>query len=170
MGSYVNRTLGPNESVKYTAQRSLWRYWLYLLIGGLLVLGALSGFGSSLFSAGPAHAGSPIMSRTMSALLVVGVIIFFWPFVARRTTELVVTDKRVIAKVGLLSTTSVEIRFEKIESVRVVQGLIGRMLNYGDVVITGTGSTHDPIPDISSPRQFTMALNAAMEAAKATPS
>jgi uncharacterized membrane protein YdbT with pleckstrin-like domain len=52
---------------------------------------------------------------------------------------------------------------EKIESVRVGQSLIGRMLNYGDIVVTGTGSTFDPIRNIASPLAFRTALNQAMD-------
>lgn len=103
-------------------------------------------------------------SKFNAALLVAGLVVFAWPLIARRSTELVITNKRLIAKSGIVSTQSIEIRFDRIESVRVNQSLLGRILNYGDIVVTGTGSTFDPIPNIASPMQFRTALNQAMEA------
>lgn len=70
------------------------------------------------------------------------------------------------AKFGVTSTQSIEIRFDRIETVRVKQSLMGRILNYGDIVVTGTGSTFDPIPNISKPMKFRAALNDAMEATR----
>ncbi len=40
------------------------------------------------------------------------------------------------------------------------------MLKYGDIIVTGTGSTFDPIPNISDPLAFRAALNLAMEGGK----
>jgi uncharacterized membrane protein YdbT with pleckstrin-like domain len=85
------------------------------------------------------------------------------PLISRKSTELVVTDRRVIAKFGLVSTHSVEIRLDKVESVRVQQGLTGKIFNFGDIMITGTGTTFDPIPKIARPLAFRNALNEAME-------
>jgi hypothetical protein len=96
--------------------------------------------------------------------LVVALCLLVWPFIARRSTELAITDKRLIAKYGVISTQSIEIRFHKIETVRVKQGLFGRMFNYGDIVVTGTGSTFDPIRNIANAKIFRNALNQAMEA------
>jgi uncharacterized membrane protein YdbT with pleckstrin-like domain len=98
-------------------------------------------------------------------LLFIAIVLLIWPFVARRSTELAITDKRLIAKYGVLSTHSIEIRFDKIETVRVSQGIIGRLFNYGDVIVTGTGSTFDPIKNIASAMRFRTALNDAMDPA-----
>jgi uncharacterized membrane protein YdbT with pleckstrin-like domain len=72
-----------------------------------------------------------------------------------------------MAKFGLVSTQSIEIRLDKIESVRVKQGLLGRFLNFGDIVVTGTGSTFDPIRNIADPLAFRAALNQAMDPVEA---
>ena len=151
MGSYVADSLGPDEVVRYAARKSLWRYWLQFLVGAGLLLGA----GAARHT-----------TWAWGSLLAAAVVALLWPYLARRTTELVLTDRRAIAKFGLLTTSAVEIRLDKVESVRVTQGLLGRLLNYGDIVITGTGSTHDPIRDIASPMAFRSALNAAIEVRK----
>ncbi len=162
MGNYVDSNLSQDETVAYSARVSLWKYWFSFLIGGFLVLAALIGFAASVSAKG--GTGSMMGSKFNAALLVAGLVVFAWPLIARRSTELVITNKRLIAKSGIVSTQSIEIRFDRIESVRVNQSLLGRILNYGDIVVTGTGSTFDPIPNIASPMQFRTALNQAMEA------
>ncbi len=158
MGDYVDGALSQGEGIRYTARISLWQYPWHFLIGGAL---ALTGLFRSLASLGAGSVGGGTGFYLL--LLLVGLLVFLWPLVARRSTELVITDKRLIAKYGVISTQSIEIRFDKIETVRVSQGLIGKMLNYGDVVVTGTGSTFDPIRGIADAMRFRAALNEAME-------
>ncbi|HEY6482062.1 MAG TPA: PH domain-containing protein [Steroidobacteraceae bacterium] len=99
----------------------------------------------------------------MAIVVILALLMLLWPFIARKSTEVVVTDRRLIAKFGLVSIHSIEIRLSKIESVRVTQGLIGKLFRYGDIVVTGTGSTFDPIRNISHPLPLRNALNEAME-------
>lgn len=105
-------------------------------------------------------------SKFAALVLLIALAVIAWPLIARRSTELVITSKRLIAKFGVTSTQSIEIRFDRIETVRVKQSLMGRILNYGDIVVTGTGSTFDPIPNVSNPMKFRAALNDATEAAR----
>jgi uncharacterized membrane protein YdbT with pleckstrin-like domain len=163
MGSYVDNNLGKDETINYSASVSLWRYWFSFLIGAFFACGALLGLAASLSSkSGAGMLGSKF--ETVILLIALGVIA--WPLIARKSTELVITSKRLIAKFGVTSTQSIEIRFDRIETVRVKQSLMGRILNYGDIVVTGTGSTFDPIPNISKPMKFRAALNDAIEATR----
>ena len=153
MSKYIDDSLSTGETTKYTARVSLWRYSLHFLIGGALALSALRGLCGSTQSLHSISAG----------LLVIALVVLVSPFIARSATELVITNKRLIAKYGLISTHSIEIRFDKIETVRVSQGLMGRILNYGDIIVTGTGSTFDPIRGIASAAKFRTELNEAMD-------
>ncbi|ESQ75478.1 PH domain-containing protein [Asticcacaulis sp. AC402] len=56
-------------------------------------------------------------------------------------SDFVLTDRRVIAKFGLLSRTTSEQRLSKVESIHVYQSFLGRLLNYGNITVTGTGSS-----------------------------
>jgi uncharacterized membrane protein YdbT with pleckstrin-like domain len=159
MGKFVEENLGSGEVVRYTATVSLWSYIFNFVIGGLLALVTVPVFIGSIFSK-----STGFMSSFEGILAVCADLLIVWPFIARRFTELVVTDRRFIAKYGLVSTHSIEIRFDKIETVRVSQSLLGKMLNYGDIVVTGTGSTFDPIRNVANAMKFRMALNQAMDA------
>jgi uncharacterized membrane protein YdbT with pleckstrin-like domain len=150
--SYVNDVLGKDERIQHAAKTSLARYWLNFVLGGLLLVGSLP----TLFMGGDA-------AKAMSGMLVLGLIIVGWPFLVRATTELVLTNRRVISKFGVLSRETVEIGFSKVESIRVKQGLLGRLFNYGDLVVTGSGATHAPIANIKHPMEFRRAFDAATE-------
>src|SRR5205085_11701510 len=86
-----------------------------------------------------------------AVLTVIGVIIIMVALIRRGTTELVLTDRRIIAKRGFVARATVEMTLAKVESLHVNQGLVGRMLNYGDVTVVGTGSSLEPLRCISAP-------------------
>lgn len=165
MGRYVEDTLMKGEPVLYAGKLSLRRYWLILGIGTLFllltVLGGLPMLVMSLFSKGSPGFGAALAMFMPEALI--GALLVGWPFLVRYSTELAITDRRLIAKRGVLSTSSIEIRFDKIETVRVRQGLFGRLFNYGDIDIRGTGSSFDPITNIANPRVFKANLDQAMQ-------
>jgi len=72
----------------------------------------------------------------------------------RWMTEIVVTDRRVIYAHGFIQRHSVEVHMDKIESVDVDQGMLGRVFDYGDVTIRGTGSTMEPLRAVDRPIDF----------------
>jgi uncharacterized membrane protein YdbT with pleckstrin-like domain len=67
------------------------------------------------------------------------------------STEVAVTDRRVIYKRGLISRRTIEMNVSKIETVDVEQGPLARLLGYGDVIIRGTGGTFEPLRTVASP-------------------
>lgn len=79
----------------------------------------------------------------------------------RFTTEVAVTDRRVIYAVGFANRHTVEINMDKIESVDVEQGLAARLFNYGDIAIHGTGETHEVLHEIDRPLEFRSCVTAA---------
>jgi len=80
--------------------------------------------------------------------------LFIAPLIALSTSEFAITNKRVIIKVGLISRRTLEMNLSKIESVNVNQGMLGRMLGYGTIVVVGTGGTKEPFAAISDPLTF----------------
>jgi len=90
-------------------------------------------------------------------------LLFAPPLVRTMTNELLVTNRRVFATVGIISPHTVEIRLENVQSVTVKQGLLGKLLNYGTIVVSGTGSTHAAIPALVSPGPFKLQFDSAVE-------
>lgn len=129
MANYVESALTKGEQVVYRGKVSIWSV-MHLILLGLLFL-AFYGLGF--------------------LLLAVAAIRFF-------TTELAITNKRVIAKFGLISRSTIEINLQKIESIQVRQGIFGRIFNFGSVVVSGAGNPQAPIPGIYEPLQFRRAF------------
>ena len=134
MSNYTDRALTDGERVIHHARISLWTQAGSILLGIVL----LPAFG-------------------------IGLILLVRVWLIYRTTELAITDKRIIAKRGILHHTSMELRLDKIESIQVDQPLLGRLLNYGAVTLAGTGGDKTPIESIRDPvefqKQFTLALD-----------
>lgn len=125
MARYIEGALTKGEKVVYTGKVSVWSLAPALLLGLIF----LSFYGIGLL---------------------------FWAAAAIKyfTTELAITNKRVIAKFGLISRSTIEINLQRIESIQVHQGILGRIFNFGSIVVSGAGNPQAPIPGISNPLQF----------------
>ena len=66
-------------------------------------------------------------------------------------TEYGLTNNRIITKTGIISRSTEEMKLSKIETVEIKQGILGRILGYGNVVISGTGSSNVIIAKVSNP-------------------
>ncbi len=64
------------------------------------------------------------------------------------------TTRRVLIKVGVLRRRSLELLLSKVESIGVDQGIVGRLLGYGTIIVTGTGGTKEPFRMIAAPLEF----------------
>ena len=90
----------------------------------------------------------------LTIVLVVGLVLLVWAWIRVRSTEIAITNKRIIAKFGFIQRHTVEINLDKVESLRVEQGVWGRFLNFGTIFISGSGSSVAPIPNIADPLVF----------------
>ncbi len=155
---YVTRVLQPGETVLYETQL----HWLIYLraILALIICGLLVGGALSLASD---------QRQYFSLALWIGAAIFallalstgLGAFVRRTTTELAVTDHRVIYKTGLLSRHTLEMNLSKVESVDVNQTILGRICGYGTIIVRGTGGSLEPMRRIADPLTFRSHITAA---------
>ena len=90
----------------------------------------------------------------LTLVLVVGLVFLVMAWVRVRSTEIAITNKRIIAKFGFIKRHTVEINLDKVESLRVEQGLWGRFLNFGTIYVSGAGTAVAPFPDIADPLVF----------------
>lgn len=145
MASYVESVLAQGERIVHRAAVSHWHFALSYLIGiAFIIAGAATAY---------LHREPPwLMSAGVAFAF--GVVVILVALIRRSTTELVLTDRRIIAKRGFIARDTVEMNLSKVESVRVDQSLVGRLLDYGDVTIVGTGSSLEPLRAISSPLEL----------------
>ncbi len=135
--SYVDRNLLEGEEVVYRAR-------LHRLIFLPPVAIAVVGLALAIF-----------VNAIAGAVFGVAAVLVFIPrFVRYMTSEFAVTNKRVIAKVGLINRHTLELVLAKIETVGVDQGVLGRIFNFGTIVVTGTGGTKEPFKNIANPLGF----------------
>ena len=105
-------------------------------------------------SGNDSEAATSIPAWSGVSLLFVAGAIAAWGIWHRSSTEMAVTNKRVSIKIGMVSRNTTEMMLTKIESIGVHQSVIGRMLNFGTIIIRGTGGTPEPFPKIGHPLEF----------------
>jgi hypothetical protein len=94
-------------------------------------------------------------------VFVVGLYLFAHMMLVKATTEIAVTNERLIYKKGLVARHVGELNIDRIEGVSVQQGVLGRFFNYGRVCIRGMGVGEVLLPPIESPIEFRKAVNEA---------
>ena len=92
-------------------------------------------------------------------LLLISFLLFMYAFILKSIITLVVTDQRIFIRAGMLKIDTVQLRMERIESVEVQKTLVGYMVGYGTVIITGTGSQFAFIPYVENSAQIRNALD-----------
>ena len=102
--------------------------------------------------------GVSIICLPISAML----LLYAWLKI--RSTEMGITSKRVIRKSGVIMRNTNEIRLNKVESVSVKQGFLGRMFGYGDVIISGSGGNDAVIKGVRDPLAFRARVDEAVHA------
>ena len=114
-----------NETIRYTGTNSPW-YLLPELLAGAVLL--------PVFGAGLA----------------------VWALAALRhaTTQAIITDKRIVARLGGMRPRKVELSLVRAESIRIDQSWLGRLFDYGSIVISAAGHPQPRIPGIRQPQQF----------------
>jgi len=93
-------------------------------------------------------------SAGFGTLIAISVLLMMSEAILRSTTEMAITNKRVIMKRGWISRKTLELNLNKIENLGIEQGLLGRMLNYGTVTVVGTGGTREAFKYVAEPLDF----------------
>ena len=94
----------------------------------------------------------------MSTIILIGPIWILWTWLKRRTTELAYTNKRIITKYGIISRNTDEIKIDAIEGIDVRQSVLGRLFNFGHLLISGRGGKLVIIADVKDVVAFRKAL------------
>lgn len=78
-------------------------------------------------------------------------VLALWEWLKLRNIEQGVTNKRVILKKGIISRKSEEMKISSIETVEIIQGVMGRVLGFGTVKVTGRGISDLVFKNINDP-------------------
>jgi uncharacterized membrane protein YdbT with pleckstrin-like domain len=150
--SYVDRILETNEHVIYRTNPSR------TLLFPAIALGLAAGVILLVATSEPEFQGVGVVAAALLAVFAIIVWVRVW--FRRFTTEIAVTNRRIIVKKGFIRRQTIEMNMHKVESVDVDQTLLGRLFNYGDVTIRGTGTTLETISKIDAPLRLRTAVTA----------
>lgn len=152
--SYYEKVIRPGENIELIGSL----HWL--VHGGSLSL-AISAITAFMIGVGFSFYGSSSSSVWIliaAILSLIAVVKFFLELIRIKTTEIVVTDRRVIYKTGLFGRSTVEMNISKIETVDVHQSISGRIFGFGTVLIRGTGAGFEPLRRIRDPLALRSAI------------
>jgi uncharacterized membrane protein YdbT with pleckstrin-like domain len=148
MGRYIDDILQPGEKLLYSTNAHWVLYgpaiaaWIVAAVFLVLAHGTLT---------------EGLVPVWLSLAAIAALAGLYWTVTAwfrRWTTETDVTNLRVVHKTGFIKRHTFEISIDKVASVNVEQSILGRILNYGDVVLTGMGDADETIETIASPLAF----------------
>jgi uncharacterized membrane protein YdbT with pleckstrin-like domain len=133
---YIEANLLPEETVVHKAT-------LHWMIFGKAMLVVILGI--VLLAVEP----------TIGALVdAVGLVMALPALIAYKTSEFGVTTKRVIVKVGFVQRRTLELLLRQVEAISVEQNIMGRILNYGSITLSGTGGVREVFHNIAAPLEF----------------
>ncbi|MFL4978112.1 MAG: PH domain-containing protein [Xanthobacteraceae bacterium] len=147
--SYVKHVLQPGEEVRHAASL----HWSLYLPGLLVCVLALI---VALLRPDPSVHWVTNRTFVIAAwlLFAAGLILLAQAWFRWWTTEIAVTNRRVIYKTGFIWRDTTEMHMDKVESVDVKQSILGRILDYGDVEIRGVGTGFEPLRRIDAPLEL----------------
>jgi len=163
----LNRYLIDGEKILFTTRLHwivlIWNIIIAILLAatGIYVLAENSAIQQNL------HTTQQQTLITGAALILIGAAIFLIGLIKRNATIMIVTNMRVLVKIGYMTRRTWEMGFSKIESVGVEEPMLGRMLGYGTVVLRGVGGTPEPFDNIADPIEFRKHLQQQIESSPA---
>ena len=171
---YVQQSLGPDEELVYVGHFH-WMYTVnafmaiffgmlisvFIIVGGIIFKTMTGAFPADL-PATVAIPALPVYVKGMAFLMFVfGVYSFAIKMVHKATTEIAITDTRLIYKTGVVARNVGEMSIDRIEGVNVLQSVLGRIFNYGRLAIRGMGIGEVILPPIEDPIGFRQAIEKA---------
>jgi len=171
---YIQESLSPDEELIHVGHF----HWMYTLSAVLNILWGIIGciavimgtvyfqfnFGEGFDADGwlgvirEVHPGIRLFGFLVFLL---GLMAFAQKMIIKATTEIAITNSRLIYKRGLVARYVGEMSIDRIEGVNVLQGIIGRMLGYGRIMVRGMGVGEVILPPLADPIAFRRAIEKA---------
>jgi uncharacterized membrane protein YdbT with pleckstrin-like domain len=145
--SYVQQVLQPGEVIRHQTKL----HWILYAPGLAFLVIALATWTITAKMVG----GWAFAANVFALLLLAGAAVtLFMEWFRQWTTEIAITDRRIIFKHGFIRRSTIEMHLDKVESVDVEQSILGRILNYGNVTVRGVGIGLEPLNTIADPLAF----------------
>lgn len=143
MGQYVEKTLIDGEKVHYETHISLWTQWRLVVGGILFFLGAALLYDQHV----------RVSANWYTVLFAIGLALWLVVYLRYKTTEIVITNKRIVVKRGIIRRVSREVNIARVQNVDIVQSILGRCFNFGtlDIRCGGLGNPLEEMYDIFNP-------------------
>ncbi len=160
MMSYLTKMLLPDERIVHIATL----HWIIFVPGMALTavggIGGLYSYDIVGFLLGSNIA--PLLGRIVAGISLVfalaGLGLLMGALVRQSSTELAITNRRLIAKYGFISRSTFEILINRVTGVNFDQTITGRLLGYGTVLVHGAGGDISPFDGVTNPQLFQRAL------------
>ena len=159
--SYIQDNLMPNEKVLFTARIHPAVFLPCVVSFIFTILVFIYGFSqAATISTTSAPPPTIIEAKTIAGMFLLcfsgflflySILLGLQALVIMFATEFGVTNRRVIAKTGFIRRHTLEMLLPKIESVAVRQNILGRLLDFGTMTVTGTGGTKESFRAIVEP-------------------
>lgn len=138
MQKYVPSTLQINEKILLTPQLH-WAVYFDIFFSFCLIYIILCDFMNNYILVNVGYSDAFQYAQIFIALAIFTRIIYL--FIRNFSTEMAITNHRVIYKIGIFNVKTDELASNKLESISVQQSILGRILNYGDILFSGTGTS-----------------------------
>lgn len=171
---YVQQSLGPDEELVHVGHF----HWVYdikaymaivwgVVISVAVIWGSIFAYKQLgyypqdiplLMAVKNLHPGLRIFAFIV---FILGVLSFAQMMIIKATTEIAITNNRLVFKKGLVARHVGEISIDRIEGVNVLQTFFGRIFNYGRLAVRGMGVGEVVLPSIADPIAFRKAIERA---------
>jgi hypothetical protein len=81
------------------------------------------------------------------------------------STRLALTNKRIIGKTGMLMRSSIDIPYKDVYTVTTQQGILGKLFDYGTLIVSGKNGDKVKFKGISEPIDVKIQIDEAVEMA-----
>ncbi len=174
---YVQQSLSPGEELVHIGHF----HWMYTLQAILSIVWGIVGcigviigavyFNNHFILSEPPESWlesvrtlHPGLRLAAFFVFIMGLLRFAHMMVIKVSTEIAITNSRLIYKRGLVARYVGEMSIDRIEGVNVLQTIMGRMFGYGRLMIRGMGVGEVILPPISNPIAFRKAIEKARTA------
>lgn len=148
MENYVKNTLQINEEILFEPKLH-WAVYLDIYLNAAVLYVVFCQFINGYIAR--AHFFVHFFEISLKFIAVIFALRLIYLFVRNYSIQMAVTNFRVVYKIGLFNIQTEELANDRIESVSVRQSLMGRILNYGDINFSGTGTAKVVFKKIYAP-------------------